>query len=393
MNEASAVVVGAGKIARGFIGHLLFLSGYRTTFVYVDERLVTLLDEHHGYHVHVLAAPEKDVRVERVNAFTPGDPRLAEALAEADLAFVSVGGANLGAAAESLARAIDGRLRCDAAPLDVVVCENWRHAAGRFRDALTSALGMEARARSERALGVAEATIMRSCIDPTPEQRLADPLAVQVQDFWTLEVDGDALRGSHPPVVGLTLVADFAHALERKLYTYNTGNATISYLGWLRGHRLLSDAANDPAIVEVAEGVYRETGAAISRRFGYPPDEQAAYALRSFEKFRAAEIVDPLERQVRDPLRKLGRHDRLVGAALACLEEGVEPREVALGIAAALRHRNPADPAAERLAALVEANGPCAALAEVGEVPLDSPLLPLVAERLRDLDRLTEALV
>jgi hypothetical protein len=43
--------------------------------------------------------------------------------------------------------------------------------------------------------------------------------------------------------VGLVPLAGFQASLVRKLFTYNGINAVVSYIGHLKGHRLLSEAA------------------------------------------------------------------------------------------------------------------------------------------------------
>jgi len=65
-----------------------------------------------------------------------------------------------------------------------------------------------------------------------------------------------------------------------------------------------------------------------------PAEEQAAFAQQSLSKYPDATIVDPLERNTRDPLRKLGRHDRLIGPACLALEYGIRPWHLALAIGA-----------------------------------------------------------
>jgi len=389
MTDTSAVVFGAGKIARGFVGHILYLSGFSTTFVDVSPELVRLLDERGRYTVHILGAPEKDTVVTRVSALLPDDARVADAVAAADVLFVSVGGANLGHVAEPLAVALAERMRRGLPPVIVIVCENWRAAAATLREAVLEHLPAELHARFAAEVGIAESTIMRSAIAATPAQLDADPLAVQSQDFWLLPVDGDALVPGLPAIETLDPVENFANALERKLYTYNTGNATISFLGWLRGHTYLSEAANDPVIEEIAKGTYEEMGRAMVGRFGYDPEDQRQYAARSLTKFQDPAIVDPLTRQINDPLRKLGRHDRLVGAALVALEQGVRPDSVAIGIAAALRHRNPADPSAVRLAELIGELGEGRALAQIGGIPEDHELIALALQKLPLVDSIT----
>ena len=66
---------------------------------------------------------------------------------------------------------------------------------------------------------------------------------MQAQDYWELQIDAAALVEPLLPIAGLKPVENFRAALERKLFTYNAGNAAIAYLGALRGHQMLSQAA------------------------------------------------------------------------------------------------------------------------------------------------------
>lgn len=388
MQTKLAVVFGAGKISRGFVGHLLHLSGFEIVFVDVVPELVRGLNERGQYTVHMLGAPEKDTVVTGVSALASDDPAIAAAVARADVVFVSVGGKNLGHVAQPLAAGLALRFAGSAGPLNVVVCENWRAAAATLRAAVLEHLPARFHDRFATEVGISESTILRSAIGATPEQLAADPLAVQAQDFWLLPIDGDALVEGFPTITSIEPVKDFSNALERKLYTYNMGNATISYLGSLRGHGYLSDAANDPVIVHVVAGAYEEMGRALVKRFHFDPDDQREYAARSLKKFQDVAIVDPLHRQVNDPLRKLSRHDRLVGAAMMALSEGVEPHSVAVGIAAALRYRNPDDPTAVAMAETIERLGEARALAEIGGIDAADPLIPLVMSKLSVVDAL-----
>jgi mannitol-1-phosphate 5-dehydrogenase len=373
----NAVVIGAGKIGRGFLGHLAFRSGYSLTFIDTNQTVVSMLRTRGAYRIHILGAPSKDETVDGFDALTPDAAELEAKGQDADVVFVSVGGPNLGRAALVLARITAGRTR----PLNVIVGENWPHAAAELKSAT----------QLPPAVSVAEATIMRSCIEPTPEQRAEDPLSIQCQDYWELPVDGNALREPIPRIEGLLPTARFENALQRKVYTYNAVNATIAYLGYHRGHAYLGDAANDPAILEHARGVMREVDTAICQTFGYTSADQERYSQAALEKFQNRLIVDPIERQVRDPIRKLGRHDRLVGVAMLALDSGVVPHELALSIAAALQYRNPSDPSAVRLQEMVDELGPARALAEIANLEPTSTLVDLVISRYDDVRRLIGA--
>ena len=102
------VIMGAGKIARGFIGHLLYLSGIPFTFMEKADGLVELINERGQYTVNILGHSEKNCVVKGAKAvgFQDGE-RAAETIAEADAVFTAVGGMNLGALATYLARCIE----------------------------------------------------------------------------------------------------------------------------------------------------------------------------------------------------------------------------------------------------------------------------------------------
>jgi mannitol-1-phosphate 5-dehydrogenase len=138
-------------------------------------------------------------------------------------------------------------------------------------------------------------------------------------------------------------------------------------------------------ILEVARGVYQESGAAVIARHGYSPEEQAAFAQQSLSKYQDATIVDPIERNTRDPLRKLGRHDRLIGPACLALEYGIRPWHLALAIGAALKYSNPQDPSAVKLQQMLADEGLDMVLAKVCEIEPEGELARLVKERLPEV--------
>jgi mannitol-1-phosphate 5-dehydrogenase len=133
--------------------------------------------------------------------------------------------------------------------------------------------------------------------------------------------------------------------------------------------------------------VQDEINPALAAKQGFDVAAQQVFAAGALRKFQERLIVDPLERQVRDPIRKLGRHDRLVGAAELVLEFGGEPRHLALAIAAALRYRNPNDPSAERLQQMIADDGLDEVLRRICGIDPTGPLAGLIRESDEELDR------
>ena len=64
-----ALIFGAGKIARGFIGQLLYLSDFEITFVDIYQPIVDKLNEKKQYHVHVLGDETLDSIVTGIKAY------------------------------------------------------------------------------------------------------------------------------------------------------------------------------------------------------------------------------------------------------------------------------------------------------------------------------------
>ena len=359
MSTKTAVIFGAGKIARGFIAHLLTLSGFRIAFVEKSPALVALLRERQKYRVHVMGAPDKDIVIEGFETLSCDEAdRVARRLAAASVAFISIGGPNLPQVAPLIAAGVRqafaaGRIE----PLNVILCENYFQPARWLRQLVAERLNEAVRAWFDSHVGIVESLVLRSSIEPTPEMKAEDPLSVKVQDMWEMPADKDAFIGEVPQIRGLAPQANFEGGLVRKLFTYNASNALIAYVGHLKGYTLLSDAANDPELVELAREASKEAGKALCETYGFDPVDQHRFAESAIAKYQKREIVDPIERNVRDPLRKLSRNDRLVGPACLAFKCGIRPVALSRAIGAALHYENAGDRAAQKLQAMIKEMG------------------------------------
>ena len=387
MSEKNAVIFGAGKIARAFISHLLTLSGYRITFVEKSPELVRLLRERKRYKVHILGAPEKNIVIKDFEAFTADESdAIAEKVSQASVIFISIGGPNLPQVAPLIAagvrRAIqEGRQE----PLNVILCENFFQPGAWLRQLVSGQLSTREQNWLKQNVGFVETMVLRSSIEPTPEMKAEDPLSLKAQDMWEMPADKEAFVGPIPEILGLAPKEKFQASLTRKLFTYNAINAVFCYLGYLKRYELLSDAANDPELIKVAEAAAREASAAICKRFGFDTEDQRQFAASAIAKYQKREIVDPIERNARDPIRKLARNDRLVGPAMLALEEGGNPVALARAIAAGLRYDPAGDPAAQKIQTIIRQSGIDAALRDVCGIHPEGKLAELVKKAYAEL--------
>lgn len=144
---------------------------------------------------------------------------------------------------------------------------------------------------------------------------------------------------------GITVFAEKPDLLpfeEAKLYGHNAAHALLGYLGRRRGLRFIAEAAADDQLMTfVREAFLDESGRAlIARRPGVDPLFTSG-GYRAFADDLLARMVNPwlrddVERVTRDPRRKLGWDDRLVGTMRLVLAVGIQPTRLAVGAAAAL---------------------------------------------------------
>lgn len=379
----SCVIFGAGKIARGFLGHLLYLSNIDFVFVEKVDALVDLINERGEYLVNVLGDSSKNTVVKNAKALKFSDTQaIAEAIAEADCVFDAVGGKNLGEIVPFLIAGIEKRAASGKA-LNFITCENWKKPADILEEGVKAGISAEYLPYLEEKIGFTEAVIMRSAIEATPDLLEKDPLVVNVQDFWEFPFDASRCKAPMPEgMICLKPIYEFTGFLERKFYTYNAANGTTSFVGALLGHKYIADAAHDERILEILDGVYKETATALSKKHEFPFEEQWAFTRTSLRKLQDRNIVDYIERNARDPIRKLGKDDRLVGSARLCLEYGVKPENLALAIACAMYYEEPTDSFAVQLKQIRTTQGIDVILRDICSLDPDGELGALVKEKL-----------
>jgi len=325
-----AVIFGAGKVGRGFLAQLLNRAGWDFSLVDSHAETVNALREHDGWDVYNLAN-EINERLQARHIWHIDDD-LEKVLVGSDLMLTAMGANHLKHWAHQIRKPLCERLKIG--EIDVILAENHPRPAAEVRQVLLEEANEEERRLIEERLGIAQAQVLRSCIEPTGNQH---PLTVQIQDHWTLPLDGDALR-TDISIEGFEKKADFERELTRKLFTYNCVNAMVCYIGHLSGYEWLADAANDPMIAELALQAGRESSAALVAAYGFEAEEQEMWCNRALEKYQDESIRDPIERNARDPMRKLGRAERLLGPVHLCIEHDLPYQTLMIGVVAALRY-------------------------------------------------------
>ncbi|MFN4214688.1 mannitol-1-phosphate 5-dehydrogenase [Exiguobacterium sp.] len=366
-----AVHFGAGNIGRGFIGLLLNQSGYEVTFVDINDTVIEALENKRFYEVGFAEEGMDNVVVDRVRGVNSlKDPdRVAELIAEADLVTTAVGPTLLPKVAPLISMGL--RDRESDAPVYVIACENMIGGSASLQREVEAAGGV----------GSADAFFPNAAVDRiVPLQQHVDPLYVEVETFyeWVIETQGLDVR---PPLHGVTWVDEIGPYIERKLFTVNTGHAIASYIGSLFGKGTIDEALKDRRVRQVVQGALYETGWLLLEKYGFEAKEHSQYIQKIIKRFENPKLKDEVSRVARSPIRKLGPSDRLVKPARELIDNGIEPNELAYGIAAALTYYNPEDSESSELNLSIEEDGIVSTVEKYLQLHEDDTLTKLILEQ------------
>ena len=132
-----SIQFGAGNIGRGFIGHLLWESGFHIVFVDAYAKLVELLNKRSNYPLRLLEknGQEKDVIIDNLTAYHTNEiSHISKSVANSAIIFTAVGVKNLSAIAPLIADGMRLRLRENPTPLNILLCENLKDAPRFFKN-------------------------------------------------------------------------------------------------------------------------------------------------------------------------------------------------------------------------------------------------------------------
>ncbi|MEX2043386.1 MAG: mannitol-1-phosphate 5-dehydrogenase [Patescibacteria group bacterium] len=373
--------IGAGNIGRGLVGSLAHDAGMELTLADVDPDVIERINAEREYPVITVSEEGSDEQVvDGVRAVDVRDrDAFTAAVVEADVITTAVGpgvlpklGPELGAAlAERLRRRPGAEMH-----VTVIACENIADNTGRLREAVLGSVPKDVAGQLDRLVSFPDCTVDRI----VPEYQASDaPLAVTVEDYFHWAVDANALKQPMPEIPGLVLSHDLESLQEQKLFTLNTAHALTAYFGERAGYEYVHEAIGDPLVRAQVAGAMQEIEPVITGRYEViTADDQQAYAERTLDRFANPHLRDRLRRVGRDPIRKLGRDDRLVRPAVLSLSAGETPAHLASGIHAALTHRNPDDPQAAELARRLADEPVESVLVDVSGLERGSPVVRMV---------------
>ena len=375
------LIIGAGRIGRGFIAHLFHRSGYKLWFTDASKEVVDRLNREKRYRVDI--AGEQEDKAEYIDvegACTPDEKeKIAGILDAVDIIASSVGAANIEATARTIKAALRSANR--KRPLNWLICENANDPAKTIRNVLLQDADAAWAAYVQSSIGLVETQVLRTGMSASGDVLASEPLALRMQDWWTLPLDKDAFIGAVPEVLGFRPRANFSHELMRKIYTFNGTNGPIAYIGWANGYQILHESAL--AYPHFFQTIQEEASHGLTGEFGYEEAEQKAFAALAMKKYTDPALHDQIERNACDSKRKLAVQERLLGPALLCLKHGRTPLAYATAIAAAYHYNGSPDAGTQEVQAAVSRLGIENAVKKYSSLDESSALYPLILEAYR----------
>jgi mannitol-1-phosphate 5-dehydrogenase len=376
---ARCLVIGAGRVAGGFLAPLLSDAGWTPVLAARDSAVRTAITTREGLRLRMVG---RERWIGGVAAVPLAADTLDREIAAADLVATAVGPSSLAAVGRLLGPALARRLARGGAPLNVIAFENHRRAgellAGGIFEAAPALAG-----QLSRRLGIGGAAVWR-----TVSRRVltGGELCLHADALDECHVDASSLLPETAPLDGSLPALSLTHAFDgrmvEKLWLFNGGHAAAAYLGAAAGCATVDEAMRVPAVRALVVRAVDEAADAFAAYVALTPGapRPAPRPLDSLlERYCDPALADSVARVAREPRRKLAAGDRLIGPAIMALGSGRRPEALAAAAAAALHYRDPDDAQATGLGRELELLGPEEVLAAVSTLDRGDELIRLIA--------------
>jgi len=365
---------GFGPIQGGLFAKEAFQSGNFTRIVVaeIDSDLVEAVKANNGcYYVNVARSDGiEKIEFDGVELLNPGVKADKQILLEAliqsteivtclpSVTFYETGGAD--SVASLIAKGLE---RSTAAATIIYTAENNNHAAEILEQAVSHALTrmdthsekeefVKIRGKESRVqfLNTVIGKMSRVVCDPAEIAGLKlKPIApgldraFLVEQFNRILVSRTQIAGFKPGIEVFVEKNDLLPFEEAKLYGHNAIHCLLGFIGALKGYTAMDQLKADATVMQVARDAFlKESGAALVKKYSHLGDElfteegSAAYVEDLLERMTNPNLGDTIARVVRDVPRKLEPDGRIFGTMQLALDQGIEPKNMALGAMAGI---------------------------------------------------------
>ena len=348
-----AVHFGAGNIGRGFIGEILHENDFFINFVDINQEIIQALKDKGEYVVERADEFHEQMTINQVTGLNSMDEaeKVIAAIADTDIITTAIGPNILPKIAHLIAQGIERRKQeNNSQKIDIIACENMIGGSTFLKEQIVPFI--EDIDYLESYIGFPDAAVDRI----VPLQKHEDSLFVQVEPFCEWVIDETACK-SEERLIDVHYVSDLEPYIERKLFSVNTGHATVAYTGALQGYHTIDEAMEDPLVLVQLHSVLKETGKLLINKWGFDPVEHEQYMEKIIGRFQNKYISDAISRVARTPMRKLGNQERFVRPILELSKYDIVPYHLFETIGMIFNYYDPEDEQSRQLKELLNKEG------------------------------------
>lgn len=319
-----AVHFGAGNIGRGFIGEILSKNGFEIYFVDTNKAIIDELNTRHSYEIGIASSSPEKISVSGVFGINNGEnpEDVIEAIAQADIVTTAIGPNILPYIAELVAKGIQKRKEENKqVQIDIIACENMIGGSEFLEKKVAEYLSDSDKVYLANYIGFPNAAVDRI----VPGQKHEDLLYVEVEPFCEWVIDESQIKNKSFKLEGVHYANNLEPFIERKLFSVNSGHATVAYSSAYKGYKTILEGLQHKEILSALKGVQKETRALLLAKWPqyFTEEDLMSYHQMIISRFANPKIIDEVTRVARTPIRKLGYDERFIRPIRELNERGL----------------------------------------------------------------------
>ncbi|MGO2195740.1 MAG: mannitol-1-phosphate 5-dehydrogenase [Lactococcus lactis] len=319
-----AVHFGAGNIGRGFIGEILSKNGFEIYFVDTNKAIIDELNTRHSYEIGIASSSPEKISVSGVFGINNGEnpEDVIEAIAQADIVTTAIGPNILPYIAELVAKGIQKRKEENKqVQIDIIACENMIGGSEFLEKKVAEYLSDSDKVYLANYIGFPNAAVDRI----VPGQKHEDLLYVEVEPFCEWVIDESQIKNKSFKLEGVHYANNLEPFIERKLFSVNSGHATVAYSSAYKGYKTILEGLQHKEILSALKGVQKETRTLLLAKWPqyFTEEDLMSYHQMIISRFANPKIIDEVTRVARTPIRKLGYDERFIRPIRELNERGL----------------------------------------------------------------------